>query len=317
MSRSIGKIELKLNNSIATPPNLPLVTVGIPVFNGANHLQGMIDCVLRQSYPNIEIIVSDNASTDSTSTILLRLMSDRPATVVHTQPYNVGIVENFRTVLRLAKGEYFIWCAADDTMHERFIEVLVNDLIAHPMATVSMTQTIRINEATGDTNRVRYTSNANPNLLNALQQARLALSENPELRRLHYNMFIAGLFRRRFLNSLFAAIPDISSFGERPIVGIAALSGGLSYVDEPYFTKRLNAVQFAERNKNDPYIENHPKSFFRRLALLMKWLIQTPTIPVQRKIAAIPYFLVTLSGQRFRRAAYRFYSKTMRSRATG
>ena len=47
--------------------DLPLITVGIPVFNGEKFLKKRLDSVLNQTYKNFEVIISDNASTDDTS----------------------------------------------------------------------------------------------------------------------------------------------------------------------------------------------------------------------------------------------------------
>ena len=46
--------------------NLPLVSICIPVYNGANYIDETINCCINQSYKNIEVIVSDNCSTDNT-----------------------------------------------------------------------------------------------------------------------------------------------------------------------------------------------------------------------------------------------------------
>ena len=54
----------------------PLVTIGIPVFNGAAYLEDAIRSAMNQTFTDLEIVVSDNASTDSTPAILERLAGE-------------------------------------------------------------------------------------------------------------------------------------------------------------------------------------------------------------------------------------------------
>jgi glycosyltransferase involved in cell wall biosynthesis len=92
----------------ATQATLPLVSVGLPTFNRALSLGCAIQSVLSQDYPNLELIISDNASTDSTQLICVDF-SKRDGRVRYIrQPTNQGAGANFRTVLTEASGQYFM-----------------------------------------------------------------------------------------------------------------------------------------------------------------------------------------------------------------
>ena len=104
----------------------PLVTVGIPTFNRAAGLRRTLECITRQTYRNLEIIVADNCSddTDVQSVVDEFAQSDeRIRAFRHDR--NLGIGANFRFVLKQASGVYFMWAADDDEHHDRFVETCV------------------------------------------------------------------------------------------------------------------------------------------------------------------------------------------------
>lgn len=103
----------------------PLVTLGLPVRNGAAMLPSALDSVLAQDYPNTEIIVSDNASDDNTSEILHQYVARHPNLRVIRQKVPLPAFDNFLFLLREAKGEYFVWCAHDDTRSHDFVSCLL------------------------------------------------------------------------------------------------------------------------------------------------------------------------------------------------
>ena len=91
-----------------------LVSVGVPVYNGARFLREAIDSLLAQDYADFEIIISDNASEDETEAIC-RDYADRDARIRYDRTeQNRGQAWNFLRVYELARGEYFMWAAHDD-----------------------------------------------------------------------------------------------------------------------------------------------------------------------------------------------------------
>lgn len=92
----------------------PLVTVGIPTFNGAKRISGALKSVLDQRYPNLELIISDNCSSDDTMEICMALGQKQPSIRYFRQPHNIGVMQNFDFVLRQARGEFFMWLSDDD-----------------------------------------------------------------------------------------------------------------------------------------------------------------------------------------------------------
>jgi glycosyltransferase involved in cell wall biosynthesis len=108
--------------------SLPLVTLAMPVRNGAAMIRQALDSMIAQSYPNIEIIVSDNGSDDDTPAILRDYAGRYPQIRVIRQDPPIPAFDNFLYLLNVAEGEYFCWCAHDDTRSEDFVLALLEAL---------------------------------------------------------------------------------------------------------------------------------------------------------------------------------------------
>lgn len=111
--------------------NKPLLTIGMPIYNGENYLSESIESILSQSFTNFKLIISDNASTDNTEDICRRFASyDNRIQYVRNQ-YNLGASQNFNELVKLSNTKYFKWAAADDIcamdLFEKCINVLNND----------------------------------------------------------------------------------------------------------------------------------------------------------------------------------------------
>jgi len=106
----------------------PLVSIGLPVFNGEDFLEKALDSILNQTYRNIEVIVCDNASTDRTSSIVATYNKNDDRINYHRHDVNLGAAGNYNRTYELSKGKYFKWAAHDDVMHENYIEHCVQTL---------------------------------------------------------------------------------------------------------------------------------------------------------------------------------------------
>ena len=98
-----------------------LVTVGIPVFNGEKYIEKRIESIIKQTYQNFEIIISDNASTDNTSKLCEKFTKDKKIHY-HKQKKNIGIFKNFKYLIANAKGKYFVIASVDDKWEPTFLE---------------------------------------------------------------------------------------------------------------------------------------------------------------------------------------------------
>jgi len=107
--------------------NEPLVSIGIPTYNRPKTLYKTLESITKQTYQNIEIIVSDNCSPDNeTETVVRDFMKTDDRIHFYRQSSNIGMFNNFKFVLQVSKGDYFCWAADDDSRSYDFIEACVN-----------------------------------------------------------------------------------------------------------------------------------------------------------------------------------------------
>jgi len=108
--------------------NNPLISVIMPSYNAEAYLADTVTCVFEQSYPNIELIVVDDGSTDKCPEILSELDQKYPALTVFYQK-NKGPYPARNFALQHAKGDFIAFMDADDYWASDCLEKLYNRLI--------------------------------------------------------------------------------------------------------------------------------------------------------------------------------------------
>ncbi len=103
----------------------PLVSVVLPVYNGESLLATALDSLVSQTYPNIEIVAVNNSSTDRTPEILAAYAARFPQIKVYTIPFEQFPGGTKRYGYGVATGDYIYCCDADDRLHYRAVEWLV------------------------------------------------------------------------------------------------------------------------------------------------------------------------------------------------
>ena len=113
------------------------VTIGMPVFNGANYVAEAVDSILAQTFGDLELVISDNASTDATEEICRGLAARDRRIRYLRQPPNVGAAANHNLAFAAAESRYFKWASHDDLLHPRFLAATVAVLDARPEVTIA------------------------------------------------------------------------------------------------------------------------------------------------------------------------------------
>ncbi len=92
----------------------PRVSVVMPVYNGARYLAGAVDSVLAQTWPDIEIVLVNDGSTDRTDEICRRYAAEHPGKVVYVRQENQGVSGALNTGVARMTGDFFCWLSHDD-----------------------------------------------------------------------------------------------------------------------------------------------------------------------------------------------------------
>ncbi|HEY5918360.1 MAG TPA: glycosyltransferase family A protein [Chryseolinea sp.] len=110
---------------------LPLVTIGMPTYNGGHKLFKPLESIWRQNYPNLEVVISDNCSTDDTKDIVENICKEHPQVRYFRQEKNIGQIPNYYFLIQAAKGKYFMWLADDDFLEPGFLIRAVDFMEKH------------------------------------------------------------------------------------------------------------------------------------------------------------------------------------------
>ena len=91
----------------------PLLSIAIPVYNGMDTLSDALDSIVSQLSPGVEVVLSDNASTDGTPALIRDVAARHPSVILFENPENVGPMKNIELAVERATGE-FVWLFGDD-----------------------------------------------------------------------------------------------------------------------------------------------------------------------------------------------------------
>ena len=115
----------------------PRITIGVPVRNGAPMIADALESVVAQDAEDLEILVSDNASTDATPSIIEEFRRRDPRIRAVRQERTLSALDHFHWVKDQARGAYFAWAAHDDTRSPDFASTLARALDERPQAVLA------------------------------------------------------------------------------------------------------------------------------------------------------------------------------------
>jgi glycosyltransferase involved in cell wall biosynthesis len=143
----------------AVPQLQPLVSIGIPTYARPDGLRRTLECITGQTYENLEILVSDNASPGDKTPQVVKAFSQHDVRINYVRhPVNIGAYRNFKFVLDNAMGKYFMWFADDDACDKEFIAELVACFQRDPTVALAMSDVRIIEDTTNKVSEVRLSS---------------------------------------------------------------------------------------------------------------------------------------------------------------
>ena len=256
----------------------PRVSIGMPVYNGERYVAEAIDSVLKQTFTDLELIISDNCSTDRTAEICAAYAAKDSRVRYYRNELNRGVAWNYNRTFELALGEYFKWAAHDDALAPAYLERCVAALDVLHSVVLCHTKTVMIDENWN----IPFTYDPNLRVDNPRPSIRfLDLIEKPG-----YCSHIHGLMRSRALRQT----PLIGSFPSSDMTLLAHLGllGPFHTIPEDLFYNRRHA----EQSPRDRYLSAvwFDRSRSGRITLpqwtllieLFKAVWQTPLSPSER-----------------------------------
>jgi glycosyltransferase involved in cell wall biosynthesis len=116
---------------------MPTVSIGLPVYNGEEFIRKAIDSHLEQTFDDLELVICDNASSDSTSDICQKYATEDKRVKYFRNEQNIGASANFRKVFQLSSGQYYKWTCVDDYFASTYLEQCKKVLDDHPEVVVA------------------------------------------------------------------------------------------------------------------------------------------------------------------------------------
>ena len=276
-------MNLKLNEDKGL-----LVSVGLPVYNGDKTLNRAINSLLNQTYKNIEIIISDNCSTDNTELICRNIASIDERIKYIRQDSNIGPQKNFQYVLKKSSAEFFMWAAHDDEWHQDFIKTNLTQLLNESGSGVSFCNVKCMNEEWRPIKHIKYSKEI-------LQGSSILPLIKEVLSPTKYNFYIYGLFRKSLLTKYISIDID---FLDRWLLLPFILDGyRISLVDPFLWNRFVQNTPIEIRYRHVKYLNVSDEDLFTSVFRLLPWLdkITIHDINIIHKIIVFYYALKFVS----------------------
>lgn len=258
---------------------MPLVTIGLPVYNGGRFLKSSIESILAQTFSDFELIISDNASTDDTEDICRAYAKMDRRILYARRQTNLGASRNFNDVFLISRGKYFKWASNDDICEPRFIEECVRVLEADSYTVLCYPRTKRIDEdgrVTGTYDLRLDTGSADP------------VTRFRELLLVKHACFqVFGVFRRRVLASTMLLNNHTGS--DRVLLGEVSLHGRFHEITEYLFRRRSHAGEsrllFPDSNERVEWFDPSKKGklVFSQWRLLIEYYNAVQRSPISSR----------------------------------
>jgi glycosyltransferase involved in cell wall biosynthesis len=119
---------MRMESRVETAQSPVLVTALVPTYNGAAFIRRTLDSLASQTWPNLEILVGDDGSTDDTLSVVRRFAEDHPSTRVIERDVNLGWLRNSNDLMRRARGDLMFFAFHDDVVAPTYVEELARAL---------------------------------------------------------------------------------------------------------------------------------------------------------------------------------------------
>jgi len=262
----------------------PLISIGIPAYNAAIHIGCTLEGLLAQSFGDFELIVSDNASTDTTRDVVESYMLRDARIRYERQPVNIGANPNYSHLVRRARGEFFKWSSSSDWSAPDFLERCLDQLLAHDDTVLVAPRTFLFQDSPGKSEE--YASDIE--VLDDVPSGRFARLYST----LALNNAINGLIRMSALRR--TRLVDTYRGADIVLMGHLALLGKFRLLDQRLFYRRMEpATATALQDTAGIWKHHYPKRSARTLFQGSKrqsglvWAALSAPMPVRERLRTL------------------------------
>ena len=133
---------------MAARDSTPLVTALVPTYNGSRFIQRTLDSLAAQTWPDLEILIGDDRSTDDTLEVVHRFAEQHPNVRVVERVTNLGWLRNSNDLMARARGELMFFAFHDDVVAPTYVERLAEALLANERAVLAFSD-MNVHEVDG------------------------------------------------------------------------------------------------------------------------------------------------------------------------
>jgi glycosyltransferase involved in cell wall biosynthesis len=242
---------------------MPRVSVGMPVYNGEEFIHQAIDSILQQTFEDLELVISDNASTDKSEQICREYAAkDKRVRYIRNEK-NIGASDNYNAVYLNSDSEYFKWVSCSDICEEHFLEKCIEVLDADPSVILSYPKTVLF-EKTIEDGQV-FVDNMH------IMDDNACVRYQQFMDRVQLNNAMNGVLRSKALKHSALIKPFFSS--DTALMAELALYGKFYEVDGSYYYRRMDEKTATHLKSADEVLKHYDPDM-KNLMLFQEWKLQ-------------------------------------------
>ena len=273
---------------------VPVVSVCLPVYNGEKFVGRAIRSVLEQTLTNIELVISDNASTDRTGEICQEAAARDRRVRYSRSAVNVGLARNHNRAFGVARGEYAIWMGHDDEMAGTYLSRCVERLSRDPSAALCFSDSCDIDEQSNVIRSVTFEDVCTSHSANVRYCGMLRYESRNDM---IYGVIRSSVLRQTRLHGAYYGSDWV-------LLAEIALRGPFCHIHESLFRRRYHPSQSSKRGRFenvaifDPQRvgkRNYP--FFRLAAGFAVAPFRAP-VPLRERCSSLRHFMRWCSRHR-------------------
>ena len=273
----------------------PRVAVGMPVYNGEEFIHAAIDSILQQTFEDLELVISDNASTDRSEEICRDYAAKDKRVRYIRNDRNIGASDNYNAAYLNSNSEYFKWASCSDICEEHFLEKCIEILNQDQSVVLSYPKTVLFENSIGDGRLI--------------DDHMHILDDSPCIR---YQQFMEGVQLNNAMNGVLRSSalkhsalikPFFSS--DTALMAELVLYGKFHEVEGSYYYRRMDE-KTATHLKSAEEILKHYDPDMKNLMLFQEWKLQyeyftaikRAPLPLTEKKCVYHYFFKRLRWSR-------------------